>query len=99
MPLGHVLERGGFMSDLKEKEKALSELIKPLGTSLSDVVGVGDSKYDVSFMRACGAGVAFVKSGSSERTHSWARGWIRIKTLRELPKALSMIEEQMVKRA
>jgi len=84
---------GIFRVELKAKEKALNELVKPLGVSLSDVVGVGDSKYDLSFMRACGAGVAFVRLGGSERTHSWARGWIRIESLRDLPNTLSVIEE------
>ena len=84
---------GIFRVELKAKEKALNELVKPLGVSLSDVVGVGDSKYDLSFMRACGAGVAFVRLGGSERTHSWARGWIKIESLQDLPNTLSVIEE------
>jgi phosphoserine phosphatase len=84
---------GIYRVELKAKEYALNELIKPLGVSLSDVVGVGDSKYDLSFMRACGTGVALVKSGSSGRTHSWVTGWIRMESLRDLPDILSAIEE------
>lgn len=84
---------GIFRFELKAKEKALSELIKPLGVKLSDVVGVGDSKYDVSFMRACGAGIAFIKCNGSKRSLSWIEGWERISHLRDLPSTLSMIED------
>jgi phosphoserine phosphatase len=91
---GLLTGEGIFRVDLKEKEKALGELIKPLGVRLSNVVGVGDSKYDVSFMRACGAGIAFVNDDGSTQGHLWVRDWVRIHSLRDLPNALSVIEDQ-----
>lgn len=83
---------GIFRVELKAKEGALSELIKPLGVSSSDVVGVGDSKYDDSFINACGAGIAFIRAGRSEASHSWARGLEKIEHLCDLPPALLKIK-------
>jgi HAD superfamily PSPase-like hydrolase len=90
---GVLTGEGIFRVDLKEKDRALKELIRPLGIPFSHVVAVGDSKYDVSFMRACGAGIAFVKCNTREESQSWIKPWPRICCLADLPKTLLEIEE------
>ena len=91
---GLLTGEGIFRVDLKKKEKALGELVKPLGVRLSNVVGVGDSKYDVSFMRACGVGIAFVNDDESTQGRLWAKDWIKIHSLRDLPDTLLAIGKQ-----
>jgi HAD superfamily PSPase-like hydrolase len=90
---GSLTGEGIFRVDFKEKEKALKELIGPLGIPFSNVAAVGDSKYDVSFMKACGAGIALV--GCSEFPQPWMKVFHRICRLVDLPKALLEIEERL----
>jgi len=90
---GFLTGNGIFRVDLKEKERSLEELIRPLGIPSSDVVAVGDSKYDVSFMKACGAGVAFVRCNICKESQHWVKTWHRIHCLADLPKTLLEIEE------
>jgi HAD superfamily PSPase-like hydrolase len=98
---GLVVNEGGFLTgegifrvDLKAKDRALGRLIKPLAVELPDVVAVGDSKYDIALMESCGAGIAFVRAGRRDESHSWARRWKRIQRLCELPATLLKIEEE-----
>lgn len=88
---GFLTGDGIFRVDLMRKDRALKELITPLGVKFYEVVAIGDSKYDVSFMQACGAGIAFVRSQISEGSHPWLKGWKRMHHLADLPKILTKI--------
>jgi len=89
---GLLTGEGIFRVDLKEKERALKELIGHLGIPFLDVVAVGDSKYDVSFMQACGTGIVLAKCNISEESQPWIKAWHRIFDLTDLPKTLTKIE-------
>ena len=93
---GFLTGEGIFRVELKAKDRALGKLIKPLAVELPDAVAVGDSKYDISLMRSCGAGIAFIKCNASEQSLSWIEGWERIFHFDDLPKAVSEIEESRI---
>jgi len=90
---GFLTGEGIFRVDLMEKHLALKELIKPLGIKLSDTIAVGDSKYDITLMKACGTGIAFLKYDTFSNCDSWAAPWEKIYSLEELPNVLSKIQE------
>ena len=65
---GLVLDENGYLTnkvifnvDLFEKHKAFNRLIKKIGIPRSQCIAVGDSKYDVNFLRSAGLGVACKK--------------------------------------
>ena len=65
---GLVLDENGYLTnevifnvDLFDKQKAFSRLTKKMGIPNSLCVAVGDSKYDVNFLRSAGLGVAIKK--------------------------------------
>jgi len=55
---------GIFRVEPSRKDEVLSQLAKRLGMVLDECVAVGDSKYDVEFLKRAGLGVAI--GGSSE---------------------------------
>jgi phosphoserine phosphatase len=55
---GYLTGEGIFRVDPLRKHEALEKLTKLLGLSLNQCVAVGDSKWDVSFLRNAGLGVA-----------------------------------------
>jgi phosphoserine phosphatase len=55
---GRLTGRGIFRVDPKKKDKILQKLAARLGFTLSECVAVGDGKYDASFLKSAGLGVA-----------------------------------------
>jgi phosphoserine phosphatase len=55
---GYLTGEGIFRVDPLRKHEALERLTKLLGLSLNQCVAVGDSKWDVNFLRSAGLGVA-----------------------------------------
>jgi phosphoserine phosphatase len=63
-----VLTGEGIMRvELLRKDLALAALLLPMGIDMRAVVAVGDSKYDLPLVRACGRGIAFLPSGLGDR--------------------------------
>jgi HAD superfamily PSPase-like hydrolase len=65
---GLVLDENGYLTnnvifnvDLFDKQKAFSRLTKKMRIPSSQCIAVGDSKYDVNFLRSAGLGVAIKK--------------------------------------
>jgi len=58
---GYLTNRVIFNVDLFEKHKAFSRLIKKIGIPRSQCIAVGDSKYDVNFLKSAGLGIACKK--------------------------------------
>jgi phosphoserine phosphatase len=58
---GYLTNRVVFNVDLFEKHRAFIKLVKKLGIPRSQCVAVGDSKYDVNFLKSAGLGVACKK--------------------------------------
>jgi HAD superfamily PSPase-like hydrolase len=56
---GHLSGEVIFRVDLFEKQKALDKFIEKRGIRRAECVAVGDSKYDASFLKNVGLGVAF----------------------------------------
>ncbi|MDI6642604.1 MAG: HAD-IB family phosphatase [Candidatus Hodarchaeaceae archaeon] len=61
---GHLSGEGIFRVEPSLKDEVLSRLVERLGMTLDECVAVGDSKYDVRFLKRAGLGVAI--GGSSE---------------------------------
>lgn len=55
---GYLTEKVIFEVDLLRKEKALQELVEKIGIQRDECICVGDSKYDINFLRCAGLGVA-----------------------------------------
>jgi phosphoserine phosphatase len=58
---GYLTNRVIFNVDLFEKHKAFNRLIKKMGIPRSQCIAVGDSKYDVNFLKSAGLGIACKK--------------------------------------
>jgi len=65
---GLVLDKNGYLTskvifnvDLFDKQKAFRRLTKKLRILLSQSIAMGDSKYDVNFLRSAGMGIAIGK--------------------------------------
>jgi phosphoserine phosphatase len=56
---GYLTKKVIFKVDLFEKEKAFNKLIEKIGIPRTQCIAVGDSKYDVNFLRNAGLGIAF----------------------------------------
>ncbi len=89
---GLLTGEGIFRVDLKEKERALKKLVGPLGIAFPDVAAIGDSKHDVSFMQACGVGIALTRCDICEESEPWVKAFHRIICLADLPGTLTKIE-------
>jgi len=68
MANGLVLDENGYLTnrvifnvDLFDKHKAFIRLVKKIGIPRSQCVAVGDTKYDVNFLRSAGLGIACKK--------------------------------------
>ncbi|MDI6883933.1 MAG: HAD-IB family phosphatase [Hadesarchaea archaeon] len=61
---GRLSGEGIFRVEPSLKDEVLSRLVERLGMTLDECVAVGDSKYDVRFLKRAGLGVAI--GGSSE---------------------------------
>ena len=66
---GLVLDENGILTnrvifnvDLFEKDKAFNRLVRKIGISRSQCIAVGDSKYDVNFLKSAGLGIAYKKN-------------------------------------
>lgn len=64
---GTLTGEGIMRVELLRKDLALAALLLPMGIEMHAVVAVGDSKYDVPLVRACGRGIAFLPSGVGNR--------------------------------
>jgi len=58
---GYLTNRVIFNVDLFKKHKAFNRMVKSIGIPMSQCVAVGDSKYDVNFLRNAGLGIACKK--------------------------------------
>jgi phosphoserine phosphatase len=58
---GYLTNRVIFNVGLFEKQKAFIKLVRKLGIPRSQCVAVGDSKYDVNFLKSAGLGIACKK--------------------------------------
>ncbi len=65
---GLVLDENGYLTskvifnvDLFDKHKAFNRLVKKIGIPRSQCIAIGDSKYDVNFLRNAGLGIACKK--------------------------------------
>lgn len=56
---GYLTNRVIFNVDLFEKHRAFNRLVKKLRIPRSQCICVGDSKYDVNFLRSAGLGIAY----------------------------------------
>jgi len=63
---GTLTGEGIMRVELLRKDLALNELLLPMGVGIKEVVAVGDSKYDLHLVKACGRGIAFFPSGVSD---------------------------------
>lgn len=81
---GVLTGEGIFRVDLMKKHEALEALVRPLGVKLSDTAAVGDSKYDLSILKACGAGFAYIRPSISSDQLLWAESWPKIYHLEDL---------------
>jgi len=88
---GYLTGNGIFRVDLNRKDRALKKLIRQEGGKLSEVAAVGDSKYDLEFLRAAGLGIGFGDPGKSNDLNKVADGWA--KNLMEIPKIIKGTEK------
>jgi phosphoserine phosphatase len=88
---GYLTGNGIFRVDLNRKDLALKKLITQEGGKLSEVAAVGDSKYDLEFLRAAGLGIGFGDPRKSNDLNKVAVGWA--KNLMEIPKIIKSIEK------
>jgi HAD superfamily phosphoserine phosphatase-like hydrolase len=51
--------RAVFNVDLFKKDLAFKKLLQSVGLNCLDCIAIGDSKYDISFLKSAGLGVAF----------------------------------------
>jgi phosphoserine phosphatase len=58
---GHLTGEGILRVEPRHKDENLAQLAEALGISLEECVAVGDGKYDVSFLKKAGLGVAVGK--------------------------------------
>jgi phosphoserine phosphatase len=56
---GYITSKVIFKVDLLKKEKAFNKLIARIGITRDQCIAVGDSKYDINFLKSAGLGVAF----------------------------------------
>jgi HAD superfamily PSPase-like hydrolase len=56
---GYLTQNVLFNVDLMKKEIAFDKLISGRGMKCGDCIAVGDSKYDIGFLRKAGLGIAF----------------------------------------
>ena len=56
---GYLTNKAIFKVDLLEKEKAFNKLIARIGITGDQCIAVGDSKYDINFLKSAGLGIAF----------------------------------------
>lgn len=87
---GYLTGNGIFRVDLKRKDLALKTMIRQQGGKMSEVVAVGDSKYDRHFLRAAGLGIGFGDPGKSNDLSKVADGWAE--KLMEIPKIIKTNE-------
>jgi phosphoserine phosphatase len=64
---GTLTGEGIMRVELLRKDLALAALLLPMGIEKTAVVAVGDSKYDLPLVKACGRGIAFLPSGVGKR--------------------------------
>lgn len=56
---GYLTGEGINRVDLLRKDKLLADLAKKFKISLADFIAIGDSKYDISMLKAAGFAIAF----------------------------------------
>ncbi|MFQ5710931.1 MAG: HAD-IB family phosphatase [Candidatus Geothermarchaeales archaeon] len=83
---GFLTGEGIMRVDPLKKHEALEKLIHDLGIRLEDVVAVGDTKYDKSFLEKAGVGVAV---GFDEELSEVAD--FHIESMKELPSILEKL--------
>ena len=89
---GFLTGEGVFRVDLLEKHRSLESLVRPLSLTLSDVAAVGDSKYDIPLIQACGTGIAIVKGDTAADPAPWPAGCPQLGGLEELLEVLFSID-------
>lgn len=56
---GNLMQETVFNVDLLKKENALAKILNENGLECIDCIAIGDSKYDISFLRSAGMGIAY----------------------------------------
>jgi phosphoserine phosphatase len=88
---GQLTGNGIFRVDLNRKDLALKKMVVQQNGKMTDVVAVGDSKYDLHFLRTAGLGIGFGDPGESNDLHEVADGWA--KKLMDIPKIIKKFEK------
>jgi len=91
---GNLTGEGIFRVDLIEKHLALKKLLRPLRVELSNVIAIGDSKYDIPLMTSCGAGIFFIRQGNSTKCTPCTEPLEKIHALGDLLQTISKIENR-----
>jgi len=86
----YLTGNGIFRVDLKRKDLALKQMIGQQAGKMIEVVAVGDSKYDLHFIRAAGLGIGFGDGVKANDLNEVADEWAE--KLMEIPKIITKAE-------
>jgi phosphoserine phosphatase len=86
---GYLTGEGVGRVDPLRKHEALLKLVDELGVELENVVAVGDTMYDVSFLEHAGIGVAMGEDLKLRRVADY-----RIDSIEDLPKLITELTEK-----
>ncbi len=86
---GYLTGEGIGRVDPLRKHEALQRLVDELGMKLENVVAVGDTVYDVSFLEHAGIGVSMSEDPKLRRVADY-----HIDSIKELPKLIAKLTEK-----
>jgi phosphoserine phosphatase len=78
--------------DLNKKGEALLKILEKANIKPKEVLGVGDSKFDLSFLKICGYSVLLRRKGSLIENEKYEVNFV-IDSLHELIKVIDIIEK------
>jgi phosphoserine phosphatase len=78
--------------DLNKKDEALLKILEKVNIKPQEVLGVGDSEFDLSFLKVCGYSVLLRKKDSQMGNEKYGVNFV-IDSLRELIKVIDIIEK------
>lgn len=83
---------GIALVDLGKKDEALLKILKKADVKPQEVLGVGDSKFDLSFLKVCGYSVLLRRKDSKLENEKYEVNFV-IDSLYELIKIIDIIEK------
>lgn len=83
---------GVALVDLNKKDEALLKILEKANVKPQEVLGVGDSKFDLSFLKVCGYSVLLRKKGSQLGNEKYEVNFI-IDNLYDLIKVVDLVEK------